>query len=80
MQIGTILVVLSLSMVLATYILRPFLSKDRDLESVIDARVAELRDADGDSPQVHFCTQCGHQLADGDRFCAQCGHPVAGEK
>jgi hypothetical protein len=80
MQTGTILVVLSLSMFLATYILRPFLSQDRDLESVIDARVAELREAGAVSPQVHFCTQCGHQLSPDDRFCAQCGHPVTGEK
>lgn len=80
MQIGTILVVLSLSMLLATYILRPFLSQDRDLETVIDARVAELHEADVLETQVHFCTQCGHQLAPDDRFCAQCGHPVTVEK
>jgi hypothetical protein len=80
MQIGTILVVLSLSMLLATYILRPFLSQDRDLETVIDARVVELREADALEAQVHFCTQCGHQLAPDDRFCAQCGHPVTVEK
>lgn len=80
MQIGTLLVVLSLSLFLATYILRPFTSPQQDWDSAIEAQVAERRKADAGAPPAQFCTQCRHRLGPDDRFCAQCGHPVAGSK
>ena len=80
MQIGTLLVVLALSMVLAAYILRPFQADEKDIEAAIEGRIAELRQTDQNRPQAQFCTQCGHVLGPDDRFCAQCGHPVGEAK
>lgn len=77
MHIGTILVVLGLSLFLVAYISQPFQSDGSDLEKVIETRVAEIRQNDKDKDRgSRFCTQCGHKLGIDDRFCAQCGHPV----
>lgn len=77
MHIGTILVVLGLSLFLVAYISQPFQADGQDLEAVIERKVNEIRKGGGaEKPQAHYCTQCGHQLGADDRFCAQCGHPV----
>ena len=81
MHIGTILVVLGLSLFLVAYISQPFQSDGEDLESVIESRVAEIRKTSHqEGIQAYYCTQCGHQLGAEDRFCAQCGHPVEDRK
>jgi len=81
MHIGTILVVLGLSLFLAAYIAQPFQADDEELEAVIESCVAEIRQVghDGES-KAQFCTQCGHKLGEDDRFCAQCGQPVGKDK
>ena len=80
MHIGTILVVLGLSLFLVAYISQPFQSDGDDLEAVIESRVAEIRKSNTNSgKKAQFCTQCGHKLGPEDRFCAQCGHPVEAE-
>lgn len=81
MHIGTILVVLGLSLFLVAYISLPFQSEGEDLEKVIESRVAEIRNSDrGEERRTRYCTQCGHRLGEEDRFCAQCGHPVEAAK
>ena len=81
MHIGTIMVALGLSLFLVAYIFQPFQSDGKDLETVIESRVAEIRQADIDErPQARYCPQCGHELGAEDRFCAQCGHPVEAAK
>ena len=81
MHIGTILVVLGLSLFLVAYISQPFQSDGGDLESVIESRVAEIRKTSHkEGIQADYCTQCGHQLRAEDRFCAQCGQPVEDRK
>jgi len=81
MHIGTILVVLGLSLFLVAYISQPFQSDGGDLDAVIESRVAELRQKDVESgKQSQFCTQCGHKLGPEDRFCARCGHPVEADQ
>lgn len=81
MHIGTILVVLGLSLFLAAYIAQPFQADDEELEAVIEQRVAEFRLVGQDEEsKAQFCTQCGHKLGEDDRFCAQCGQPVGKDK
>lgn len=81
MHIGTILVALGLSLFLVAFISQPFQSDGKDLETVIEGRVAEIRQSDIDrEPQARYCPQCGHQLGAEDRFCAQCGHSVESAK
>ncbi len=29
---------------------------------------------------MSYCTECGHQNAEGGRFCSNCGHPMPGER
>ena len=81
MHIGTILVVLGLSLFLVAYISLPFQSEGEDLEKVIESRVTEIRNSDrGEERRAQYCMQCGHRLGEEDRFCAQCGHPVEAAK
>jgi len=30
----------------------------------------------GGAPMARYCTNCGHELRDGDKFCSECGTPV----
>jgi hypothetical protein len=75
MHIGSILVVLAISIFMVAYISQPFQSEPEDLDAVIERRVAAIR-KQGSEDKPQLCTQCGHQLNSGDRFCAQCGKPV----
>ncbi len=79
MDIGSLLVVLAISLFLVAYISQPFQSEPGDLNTIIEQRVAEIRkQALGE--ESRFCTQCGHKLNPDDRFCAQCGKPVEASK
>jgi rRNA maturation endonuclease Nob1 len=79
MQLGSILVILAISIFMVAYISQPFQSETEDLEKVIDARVKEIR-KQKIKAQISYCTQCGHRLNTDDRFCAQCGTPVETSK
>jgi hypothetical protein len=79
MHIGSILVVLAISLFLVAYISQPFQSESADLRAVIEQRVAEIRQRSS-VEKPRFCTQCGHQLNPDDRFCGQCGSPVEAAK
>jgi hypothetical protein len=79
MHIGSMLVVLAISIFLVAFISQPFSSASGDFSAVIEQRVAEIRKR-SEGKESRFCTQCGHQLKPDDRFCAQCGKPVEESK
>ena len=79
MHIGSILVILALSLFLVAYISQPFQAGPDDTKKIIEDRVAEIRKGTG-GKQLRYCSQCGHQLKPDDRFCSQCGHPVEAVK
>jgi hypothetical protein len=75
MHIGSLLVILAISIFLVAFISQPFQSKPADIKSLIEQRVAEIRKRSGEQ-ETGFCTKCGHRLNPDDKFCAQCGRPV----
>lgn len=80
MNIGSILIVLALSILLVAYIAHPFQTSEADLDRAIEKEVARLRKGSGSKADPQYCSHCGHKLNPDDRFCAQCGQPVEGAK
>lgn len=85
MSLGTILVCVGVSLVVAAYLARPFraaqseASVDRAIESwVSQARTVKLPVATDEDEAALFCTQCGRRAAADDRFCARCGTSLPG--
>lgn len=83
MEIGTVLVGVALTAILAAYLARPFRVVSMESNQTIEtwvARVREERRSGGIGEQGHkgaeeikFCPQCGRQVGPDDRFCAGCG-------
>ncbi|MCB2202666.1 zinc ribbon domain-containing protein [bacterium] len=82
MNIGSILIVLALSILLVAYIAHPFQTNEADLDQSIEQEIARLRKVKAyeNNADPQYCSQCGHRLNPDDRFCAQCGKHVGGKK
>lgn len=90
MSIGSILVGVAVTLVLAVYLARPFrtsragVSLDRTIESWVAQMRAEKTEpalggsADGADERASFCPQCGRAAGADDRFCAGCGTRLRG--
>ncbi|MDY6874171.1 MAG: zinc ribbon domain-containing protein [Chloroflexota bacterium] len=80
MNIGSILIVLALSILLVAYIAHPFQTKEVDLDGAIEKEIARLREGSTRNFSPQYCSHCGHKLNPGDRFCAQCGKAIVDTK
>ena len=50
---------------------------DRSLEAELEARVAQMRKVQPETP-TKYCPQCGSKVLELDRFCSACGADVIG--
>jgi hypothetical protein len=52
---------------------------DGQLEAELEARVAKMRQAQGEKA-LRYCAKCGGQILGSDRFCSECGSEVEPEE
>jgi len=83
MSVGSILVGIALSLLVSTYLLRPFRAArmGTNLNQAIEVWVEQMRAGytAEEEDAVRFCPRCGRRAGPEDRFCAGCGKPLGRE-